>query len=99
MKAKIFAFGLMFASVFAAPAVRAVSYDDLSAAQKAAINKGELVSVTRDVAGKPWPAVWVFLRIDSTPEEGMAVFADAERHKEYVPNLKKSKVSKKVSKN
>lgn len=69
-------------------------YDELNDAQKAAIQRGKQVFLTEDVPGAPWPRTFVYQRIEATPEEAMAVFFDVERQKDYVPNLKKSKISK-----
>src|SRR5688500_18488135 len=73
-------------------------YAELNDQQKAAIQKGELVFFTENVAGSEWPKAFLYLRIDSTPEEAMAVFYDVERQTKYIPNIKKAKVSKVIDK-
>lgn len=69
-------------------------YDELTDAQKDKIQKGEQVFFTENVAGSEWPRAYVYQRIEATPEESAAVFFDFERHKNFIPNLKKSKISK-----
>lgn len=40
---------------------------------------------------------WVYQFIDARPEEAAAVFADAERQVEYVPDLKRSRVLRTIA--
>ncbi|MGK5086084.1 hypothetical protein WDW86_00865 [Bdellovibrionota bacterium FG-2] len=82
---------------FHAPAF-AGAYDELTADQQALIQKGEVVFVAKDVDGSPWPKAFVYLRIDSTPEEAAAVFSDYGFQKSYIPNILKSEISKRISK-
>lgn len=72
------------------------TYDDLSQADKNKVQNGELVVKTTPVEGSHWPDVQVYARIDSTPEEAMAVFADYELQKEYLNNILKSEVTKRI---
>lgn len=52
----------------------------------------------REMVNKaPWPRVTIYMKINATPEEAMALFSDFERQKDYVPNLTKSEVTKQVS--
>jgi hypothetical protein len=71
-------------------------WEKLSAEQKAAISRGEQVMVTEDMPGKPWPKVTLYQRVATTPEEAAAVFFDYERAVEYVPGLKKSRISRRI---
>jgi hypothetical protein len=74
-------------------------YDGLTPEQKSKIQAGQQVVVTQDAAGSAWPKVWVYQRIESTPEEAAAVFTDFESAPSYIPNLKKAKISKRIAKN
>jgi hypothetical protein len=65
---------------------------ELTADQRRLIDAGEQVFVTRDSAKTPWPMAWVYQFIEAQPEEAAAVFADAERQVDYVPDLKSSRV-------
>ncbi len=71
--------------------------DELTDAQKAAVQKGEQVFVTHNVQGSPCPKTFFYQRIDATPEEAMAVLSNYELQKTYIPNLKKSQVSKQIN--
>ena len=74
-------------------------YDELTPDQKNKIQAGQQVVVLQEVAGSSWPKAWVYQRMDATPEESAAVFADFELATSYVANLKKAKISKRISKN
>ena len=69
----------------------------LNAAQKAQMEKGTQVLITESVDGKPWPRVKVYRVVDASAEDVAAVFFDYEKAKNYVPNLLKSDLSKRVS--
>ncbi len=70
---------------------------ELTAEQRQLIDTGEQVFVTRDSAKTPWPMAWVFQFIDAEPEAAAAVFADAERQVEYVPDLKSSRIVERIA--
>lgn len=70
---------------------------ELTAEQRTLIDAGEQVFVTRDSAKTPWPMAWVFQFIDAEPEAAAAVFADAERQVEYVPDLKSSRIVDRIA--
>jgi len=93
--------GFALASLVLASAgvVHAGIYDELSPEQKSKIQAGQQVVVMQEAAGSAWPKVWVYQRVDSTPEEAAAVFVDFESAPTYIPNLKKAKISKRVAKN
>jgi hypothetical protein len=79
-------------------AYAAGAIDELKPEDQAKVKNGEQVTITAPGQGSVWPQVWVYQRIDSTPEEAMAVFADYDRQHEYVPDLTYSKVSKRIDK-
>lgn len=70
---------------------------ELTAEQRTLIDAGEQVFVRRDSAKTPWPMAWVFQFIDADPEAAAAVFADAERQVEYVPDLKSSRIVERIA--
>ena len=70
---------------------------ELTADQRRLIDAREQVFVTRDSAKTPWPMAWVYQFIDAQPEEAAAIFADAERQVEYVPDLKRSRVIRTIA--
>jgi len=69
---------------------------DLSAAQQSALLNGEQVFVTQDDASSAWPKAWVYQLIHSTPEEAAAVFFEYEAGVNYLPNVRKSKISRRM---
>lgn len=68
------------------------AYDELTDAQKAQLQVGEQVFFTVDVEGSAWPKVFIYQRIDSTPEEAVAVFWDIELQPSYISSLKKAQI-------
>jgi len=71
-------------------------YDQLTVEQRKVVDKGELLFYTEEVEGATWPKVFIYQRVEATPEEFAAVFADYELQASYVPGLKKSKISKRI---
>ena len=74
-------------------------YDSLTPDQQNKVQSGQQVVVMQEAQGSPWPKLWVYQRIEATPEESAAVFADFELAQTYVENIKKSKISKRIAKN
>jgi hypothetical protein len=72
------------------------AYDQLTPEQQATVQSGGQVFITQDVSGKPWPKAFLYQRVDATPEEAAAVFADYELQSSYIPGLTKSKISRRV---
>jgi hypothetical protein len=70
---------------------------ELTPDQRRLIDSREQLFVTRDSAKTPWPMAWVYQFIDASPEEAAAVFADAERQVDYVPDLKSSRVLRTIA--
>jgi len=83
----------------AAVQAQAGVYDSLTPDQQKKIQAGQQVVVMQDAQGSPWPKLWVYQRIEATPEESAAVFADFELAQTYIENITKSKISKVISKN
>jgi hypothetical protein len=74
-------------------------YDSLTPDQQNKVQNGQQVVVMQEAQGSPWPKLWVYQRVEATPEESAAVFADFELAQTYVENIKKSKISKRLAKN
>jgi len=71
--------------------------DGLSAADKARIEAGDQVMVSKTLPGYPWPRAQIFQRTKLSPASLMAVFFDYNEAFKFVPNCKVSKVSKQIS--
>lgn len=71
---------------------------DLTPAQRAIIDRGELVIVQEDRPTSPWPAMTAYAYIDATPEEAVALFTDYDYQATFVPSLTKSRVSRVIDK-
>lgn len=84
-------------ALIAVPLQAQMTSAELTADQRRLIDTGEQVFVTRDSAKTPWPMAWVYQFIDAQPEEAAAVFADAERQVDYVPDLKSSRVLRTIA--
>jgi len=72
--------------------------DELSPAELERVNQGKQVVHLKDLSGKPWPEVTIYQRFLVSPEEIMAVFTDIEIQPEYMPNVLKASVSKRIHK-
>lgn len=67
---------------------------ELTPEHRQTLEKGGQVFLTWSVPQSSWPRACVFERIAATPEEATAVFIDYERHRAYIPGIKKSKISR-----
>jgi hypothetical protein len=89
---------ILVSSAFAGNAAFASNaYDELTPAQQATVQKGQLVFFTVDSPESPWPKAYFYKRIEATPEESVAVFCDFDLQHTYIPSLLKSSISKRVS--
>lgn len=91
---KRLAYVLLAAFALASMPAQARVLDEMSATEKQAVDQGRAALREQTVPGSSWPKVTVFKRIEATPEEVAAVFADAELHRTYFPSISKSKISK-----
>ena len=67
--------------------------DELNDQQKATVQNGQQVFVTQKVDGAPWPRMFIYQTIDSTPEEAAAVSIDYELRTTYTPDLKQAHIA------
>jgi hypothetical protein len=71
-----------------------VGGQELSAADSVVIEAGRQLVTVEKVEGSKWPRVTVRQYIDASPEEAAAVFADFERHVRFLPNVRRSTISR-----
>ncbi len=69
---------------------------ELTAAQRQSIAEGGQVFLTSPGGASPWPRACVYQRIEARPDEAAAVFIDYERHRTYIPDLRKSSITRVV---
>lgn len=69
---------------------------NVSVEQRTAIDSGRQVVITEKVPGSSWPRVTIYQFIAGSAEEAAAVFADFGRHSDFLPNVKRSHVSRVV---
>lgn len=84
----------LLATAFAAELAFAGAYDELSAKEQNSIQSGSMVVHTEDGDGSAWPKITAYQRVEATPEEVTAVFADYELHSKLFSRITKSKISK-----
>lgn len=71
--------------------------DDLTPAQRARVESGEQVLITKAKRHYPWPQLQIYQRADVKPQQLMAVFFDYNQAHRYVPNCKVSQISRQIS--
>ena len=86
---------LALLSLVAVPC-EAQTLDELTAAQRASIAEGRQVFIASPDGRSPWPRACVYQRIEARPDEAVAVFTDYERHRTYIPDVRKSTISRVV---
>lgn len=70
--------------------------DGLNAKNLEALKNGQQVVLTETVEGFPWPRYAIYKLVNSKPEEAIAVFCDYNNAREFIPNVKLSKISKQI---
>lgn len=76
---------------------RAGLMNELAEGHQTQVKKGEQVSISEVIEGKPWPKMRIYRTVGATPEEVAAVFFDYENATAYVPNVLSSKISNRVA--
>lgn len=76
-------------SVAAAQVDRALTRDQL-----AKIERGGRVMVSENRVGSPWPAITVYAWVAASPARAASVFTDYGGHASYIPELKRSRISR-----
>lgn len=79
-------FGFFFATASSLFASTPRIIDQLSPANLDAMRKGEQLVFTLKQSG-PWPRITIFQKVESTPEEALAVFSDYETQVHYIPRM------------
>jgi hypothetical protein len=85
----------------AAPAPKSApmsAIEELSAENQAKVRNGEQITLTEPSQTSAYPQIWVYQRVDATPEEVMAVLLDLDHQLEYVPDMLYSKIGKRIDK-
>jgi hypothetical protein len=89
----------LLALLVCAPLAPAGGSEELTAQERHQVALGDLVVKTREVEDYPWPEVTVYRQVAASPEEVMAVYADFERHGDYLPNLVYSRIVERLASN
>jgi len=78
----------------------ASAFDELSDHDQHKLKAGQQVSLYTNMQSPyaAWPQGTIYQRIDSTPEEAVAVFFDFKHHSEYLPQVLKSEISSFIDK-
>ena len=69
----------------------------LNAADRARLDSGKVGLHQEPILGGAWPRVTVRIVLPAAPEEAAAVLFDYERHVEFIPGIRKSFVSRRIS--
>src|SRR6185437_7379068 len=85
--------GFLASSVSPSQARAGSLWDSLTPDQQKTITQGKQVFLTQDDPSSAWPKVWIYQSVSATPEEMAAVYTDYELETQYVPGLKKAKIS------
>jgi hypothetical protein len=70
--------------------------NQLTAADSARIEEGQVLVLERDVTNAPWPRVRLYRFIDATPEQSAAMLTDYEHQPMYSHDLKEARVVQKL---
>ena len=62
--------------------------------ERAAIDSGRQLVVVEKVKGSSWPRVTVYQFIAASPEEVAAIFTDYALHASFLPNARRSTISR-----
>src|SRR5690348_10919930 len=71
-----------------------VAATELTPEQRRTVDSGGQVFVAEDVAGASWPRACTYQFVAASPDEAAAVFTDYARHAAFIPDIKKSAVSR-----
>lgn len=56
------------------------------------VTKGEMIYKETEVAGAPWPKIFIVMKVKATPEEIAAVYNGHEEHTKFLPDYLESRV-------
>lgn len=85
---------ILFATLVSLPFTAFAFRAPLSPAELEKLKKGEEITRVEELKGEVFPRVTLINIIPHTPKENMKVFSDFENHKNFIPNLLKSKIVK-----
>jgi len=72
--------------------VRASMVDELPEADRAKLEKGDDVLITREIEGGVWPEVSIYRKVKATPQGVTELFLDYEHANTFISNLKSAVV-------
>jgi len=72
------------------------AYDELKPADQARVQKGEQVTILVNTNESAWPKMYIYERVEATPEEAAAVYADFELQASYMPRMTRSQITRVV---
>lgn len=68
-------------------------FKNLSGEDQQKVKNGEPVALFEEVPDALWPKATIFKKVEASPEESVAVFADSDLQVKYVTGLTQSKIS------
>ena len=71
---------------------------DMTADEKSQLRQGKMVKRVINLKGKSWPQVTIMQIIPNTPKQNMDVYTEFDQHKNFIPDLIKSKIISKTEK-
>lgn len=71
---------------------------DMTPDEKSQLRQGKMVKRVINLKGKSWPQVTIMQIIPNTPKQNMDVYTEFDQHKNFIPDLIKSKVISKTEK-
>lgn len=89
-------FALLLSLLFTLPSFATKA--DLTSKEKADLEQGKLVKRVVELKGKSWPQITTMQIIPNTPKQNMEVYAEFDQHKNFIPDLIKSKTIEKTEK-
>jgi len=93
MKIKI---SILLSSLFLFPLL-SFSADLITPAEKLELDKGVMVKKIKWKKGYVWPEVTILTLLKHSPLDNLNIFLEFNDHKNYIPDMLKSKIIKKIS--
>ena len=88
-------FLLLFSLIFSLSSF--ATRNDLTPQELNNLQKGQSVKRVMNLKGKDWPQVTIMMIIPHSPKQNMDVFKNFESHKNFIPDLIKSEIIRKIS--
>jgi hypothetical protein len=71
---------------------------DMTPDEKSQLLQGKMVKRVINLKGKSWPQVTIMQIIPNSPKQNMDVYTEFDQHKNFIPDLIKSKIISKTDK-